>query len=285
MNVARAHARPRWAGGWLLAALLVLTPVAVRSATPGSGAVPAESGRAAIPAYTGYVTDDAGVLSEERRAQLEGFLDQFHTKTGAQMAVLTVQNCAPEDPVAYKVRVFQAWGVGDKDRDDGVLLLLAMDEHAYRFEVGYGLEGTLPDGWLSAMFRDLVRDKMRAGDVEGGVTAGVLAAAQRVAAEKGVTLEWNGRELRYDGPRRQRLPEWAVLLIVLGLMIIVSSVARGSRGYRGRGPWIGGGMGGIGGGWGGGWGGGGGGWGGGGGGSFGGFGGGSSGGGGGGGSW
>lgn len=253
-------------------------------------AQPADTtGRAAIPAYEGYVTDVAHVLPDARRAQLEGFLDQVQKKTGAQFAVLTVQNCWPEDPDAYKVRVFQSWGIGQKGENNGLLLLVAMDEHAIRFETGYGLEGVLPDGWQSRMTRQLMIPRFRAGDPAEGITAGVLASAQRLAADKGVALEWNGRELRYSSVRGGKMPPIVLaLLVFLIIVIVLAAIGSASGGGGGFGPTVGrrrSGYGGYGGGWyGGGFGGGGGG-GFGGGGSFGGFGGGMSGGGGGGGNW
>ena len=240
------------------------------------------SGLAAIPAYTGYVNDAAGVIGEPRRAQLESFLDQLHQKTGAQFAVLTVASTAPEDPSTYKTRVFNTWGIGDKERKDGLLLLVAMQERQVRFETGYGLEGTLPDGWQSRMVRDLVLPQFKRGDPAEGITAAVLSSAQRIAAEKHVSLEWNGRELRYNTSRGDRLPNWIVMLVMFFIFFVVlPAVSAGTRrrggGYLSGGGW-GGGFGGFGGGFGGGGGSGGGG-------SFGGFGGGSSGGGGGGGGW
>ena len=247
------------------------------------------SGLAAIPDYTGYVNDAAGVIGEPRRAQLESFLDQLHQKTNAQFAVLTIASTAPEEPSTYKTRVFNTWGIGDKERKDGLLLLVAMQERQVRFETGYGLEGTLPDGWQSRMVRDLVIPQFKRGDPAEGITAAVLACAQRIAAEKHVTLEWDGRELRYNSSRGDRLPSWAVMLMMFLIFFVVlpavgaASRRRGGRNFSGGG-WGGGWGGGFGGG-GGGFGGGGGSSGGGGGGSFGGFGGGSSGGGGGGGGW
>jgi uncharacterized protein len=252
--------------------------------------VRAQQGDVPIPPYTGYVTDDAGVIGDERQAQLEAFLDQLQKKTGVQFAVLTVASTAPEEPSLYKTRVFKSWGIGNAERDDGLLLLVAMEQHEVRFETGYGLEGTLPDGWQSRMVRDLVLSRFREGQPEEGITAAVLACAQRIGAEKNVALEWNGKELRYD---REKSPRWArylpLLLFFLVFFVILPAI-RSSRGRGGRGGWGGwyggGGFGGGGlGGWGGGFGGGGGGFGGGGGSSFGGFGGGSSGGGGGGGKW
>jgi uncharacterized protein len=250
----------------------------------------AQQGDVPIPPYTGYVTDDAGVIGDERQAQLEAFLDQLQKKTGVQFAVLTVASTAPEEPSVYKTRVFKAWGIGNAERDDGLLLLVAMEQHEVRFETGYGLEGTLPDGWQSRMVRDLVLARFKEGQPEEGITAAVLACAQRIGAEKGVTLEWKGQELRYD---RKSSSSWIArylpLFVFFLVFFVILPAIRASRG-GGRGGWGGfggGGLGGLGGlgGWGGGFGGGGGGFGGGGGSSFGGFGGGSSGGGGGGGKW
>jgi uncharacterized protein len=160
-----------------------------------------------------------------------------------------------------------------------------MAEHEIRFETGYGLEGTLPDGWQSRMVRDLVVPRFRADQPEEGITAAVLACAQRIGAEKNVKLEWNGQELRYDDSGSGEFPRWLVPLMMFIIFFVVLPAIRMNVGRRRRG-WFGSDFGGPwGGGWGGGFGGGGGGFGGGGGGGFGGFGGGSSGGGGGGGKW
>lgn len=256
----------------LLVVFALIAAPAVARATDGS---------AAIPDYAGYVTDRAGVLDASRVAQLEGFLDQVHTKTGVQFAVLVVPDCAPDDPSLYKTRVFEKWAIGDRERDDGLLLLVAMQERSVIFETGYGLEGTLPDGWQARMLRDLAIPRFRDGAAGEGITAAVLAASQRIAAEKHITLTWDGRELRYDeganGRRgRTRSNPGLLLLLFIVIFVVLPAVNRGrygGGGYRGGG-WGGGFGGGFGGG---GFGGGGGG--------FGGFGGGSSGGGGGGARW
>jgi uncharacterized protein len=264
--------------------LLVVSTVAWAGPLHAQGAGPTDASEAVgdttIPAPVGFVNDRADKLDETTRAQLEAFLDQLKEKTGAEFAVLIVPTTAPEDPSEYKVRVFQRWGLGKKGEDNGLLMLVALAEREVRFETGYGLEGTLPDGLQSRIFRDEMAPRFRAGDWSGGVVAGVLACATRIAAENGVTLEWNGRELRYRG-RRGRIPSWPFLL-ALFLFIALANVLGGGGGYRRRrGGWyigpggFGGGLGGFGGGGGGGFGGG----------SFGGFGGGASGGGGGGGHW
>jgi uncharacterized protein len=279
---------------WFAVALALaagLAPVPALRAQDTTGASPSRAGtEAAIPEPVGFVNDHAGKLDEPTRARLEAFLDQLKRKTGAEFAVLIMPSTAPWDPSEYKVQVFQRWGLGRKGVDDGLLMLVAIEEREVRFETGYGLEGTLPDGLQSRIFRNEMAPHFRAGDWAGGVTAGVLACATRIAAEKGVTLEWDGRELRYrgdgDGSRWPLPMILALFIIAMVLLIVISSRMGGGRpggGWRPRGGWFigpgsfGGGLGGLGG-----FGGGGGGFG---GGSFGGFGGGSSGGGGGGGRW
>jgi len=250
---------------------------------------PAESrGLQPIPSFSGYVNDLAGVLAPDTQAKLEAFLDQLEKKTGAEFAILLVRTTAPEEPDQYKVRVFKAWGIGKDKEDNGLLMLFALEERKLRFETGYGLEGTLPDGLESRIFRNEMAPKFRSRDFDGGIVAGTLACATRIAAEKGVTLEWNGEELRYSSRGRSMPVTAAVIVFAVILILIVMSTAGGGRGggWRRGGGWYMNPGGGLGGGFGGGgFGGGGFGGGGGGRGSFGGFGGGSSGGGGGGGSW
>jgi uncharacterized protein len=227
------------------------------------------------------VNDTAGLMDEASRAKLEAFLDQVEKKTGAQFAVLTVKSTAPLTASEYKVRVFDQWKIGKQGEDNGLLLLVAIDERDARFETGYGLEGTLPDGFQSRVFRNEMAPRFREGDYAGGITAGMIACAARLAAEKGVTLEWNGAELRYRRGGDRGLPQWVVLLFLAIVLLVFIIASRTSR--RGGGGWWmmgpGGGFGSLGGGGfgGGGFGGGGS--------SFGGFGGGGSGGGGGGGRW
>ena len=269
----------RLAGTLWIACLLAITLLPA-AAAPSS----ADSTSVTLPAYTGFVTDVAAVMDEPSQAKLEAFLDQVQQKTGAQFAVLIVPTTAPLTPTDFKVQVFQAWKIGQQGKDNGLLMLVAMTEREVRFETGYGLEGALPDGLQSRIVRREIAPRFQAGDYTGGITQGVLACAAKIAKEQGVTLEWNGAELRYDGGEREPRSSRGSLLLALLIFFIIATVMNNMGGRRRRGGL--GGFGGYGGGFGGGWGGGGfGGGDGGGGGSFGGFGGGSSGGGGGGGSW
>ena len=266
--------RPRLLAPVILFFALLLVPASAWT-QPASDAP-------AIPAPVGFVNDHAGVIDETTRARLEAFLDQVKQKTGAEFAVLIMDSTGAVTPSEYKVQVFQRWGLGKQHEDNGLLLLVAMKEHEAWFETGYGLEGALPDGLQARIVREQLAPAFRAGDYAQGIVAAVTTAGARIGAEKGVTLEWDGRELRYSGGAPSaRLPFWVAPLIFF-LVLVLFSRLRGFAGYGRRGywggPWMGGGFGGWGGGFGGGGFGGGGG-------SFGGFGGGASGGGGGGGHW
>jgi uncharacterized protein len=270
--IGRRAAARRWlTGAAITVALGFAVPAFAQGPLPDSSGLPAHG--------ESYVTDAAGLIGADRSAQLESYLDQLQKKTGVQFAVVTVPTTNGEDPAQYKVRLFKAWGIGRKEEKDGLLLLVAKQERRAVFEVGYGLEGTLPDGWDARMLRELLVPRFQAGETADGITVAVLAASERIATEKGVTLQWTGDELHYTPhAAKGRIPEKLIVLVLFLVIMIVSNALRGGRSSRG-GMWLGGGPY-IGGGWGGGFGGGGGG-----GGSFGGFGGGSSGGGGGGASW
>ena len=216
-------------------------------------AAPADTG---VPAPVGFVNDRAGVLDETARARLEAFLDQVKRKTGVQFAVLTLRTTAPLDPIQYKTEAYQRWFRGNRT---SLLLLVALEERKIAFETGYELEGILPDGLEARIIRDEMTPRIRSGDFAAGITAGVLRVAGIIAKDRGVTLEWDGRELRYSKGQRGggdfplALVVFIVAILLLGLLPR-TTVGGGRR--RGSGWWIGpgsfGGFGGFGGGFGGG---------------------------------
>jgi uncharacterized protein len=233
---------------------------------------------------TDYVSDFAHVLSPQAIAQLDALCAELdHSQANAQIAVVTVQDLNGEDAADYANELEDKWKVGKKGSDKGVLVLLATGDHKYRIDVGYGLEGILPDGKVGDIGREMV-PHLRAGDYDGAVTLAVGEVAQTIAADAGITLNNAVQEMPSELPARHsaaigKLIFFLVLLLFFG----GSSIMRMLLGWGlFFGGWGSGGMGG--GGWGnsggGGFGGGGGG-----GGGFGGFGGGGFGGGGAGGSW
>jgi uncharacterized protein len=231
---------------------------------------------------TGFVNDRAGVIDAATHAKLAKLIEELKQKTGAEIAVLTVGTTAPLDDFTYAMQVADAWKIGKKGEDTGVLVLLAVTDRKSRVLVGYGLEGILPDGLVGEIQDREMVPEFRDGRFGEGIWRGVGAIATRIAAERGVTL--TGAPAPRPVRRQQgQIPWWVILLVIVVLFIVVSQSGgargRGARGGARGGSRGGGGGGGLGGGVLGGWGGGGG------GGGFGGFGGGGFGGGGAGRSW
>ena len=247
---------------------------------------------ASLPARPAdYVSDFAHVLSPDTVAELDNICSQLdHSKANAQFAIVTVNTLAGDDPEDYADQLETKWKMGKKGSDRGLLFLLAIQDHKYRIEPGYGLEGVLNDAKVGDIGRSMVPD-LKAGDYNNAVMLAVGQLAQDVASDSGVSLGLNGTD--GNGPAIQTVnPEphnsglGNLILLIIVLMffggfsliriLLGAGLFFGGWGGRRGGPWIGGGMGG------GGWGSGGGGFS---GGGFGGFGGGGFGGGGAGGSW
>ncbi len=251
--------------------------------TVGIGVASAER-VADLPKPTNYVNDFAGVLSPETQESLNALCSQVDHQAHAQIAVVTIKTLDGEPIDDYAVALEEKWKVGRKGTDRGLLFLFAIQDHKYRIEVGYGLEGILPDAKAGDIGRTMI-PALHEGDYDEAVTGGVQQVAQVIAADAGVTLHSVSRR----GPPPQQQVSISIGKLVFGFILFLLFLGfiarRGGGGLLGflLGMFLGGGgRGGWGGGGGGGWGGGGGG---GGDGGFGGFGGGSSGGGGASGSW
>lgn len=131
---------------------------------------------------SGFVNDFAGVLSAEQKTTLEQTLKDNQQATGNELTVVTVKSLGGDTVENYAVSLFKEWGVGKKGADNGALLLIALDDHAMRIEVGYGLEPVLTDALSSQIIRDTLAPRFKEGKYYEGITAGV---AQMIAATKG----------------------------------------------------------------------------------------------------
>lgn len=225
----------------------------------------------------GYVNDFAGALSPDTRTKLTALCTELDQKAHSQIAIVTVHSLDGDSIEDFSIQVAQKWGVGPKS-DRGVLILLAVDDHKYRVEVGYGLEEILPDGKVGGFGRDIV-PALRQGDYSGAVLQLTGSIAGVIAQASGVALTAAPAARQRSGRQDRGISPGVLAVIVIfflvfgGLRFFLPLGLLGRRrGMWGGGPWIGGGFGGFGGG-------------GGGGGGFGGFGGGSFGGGGASGSW
>jgi uncharacterized protein len=227
-----------------------------------------------------YVDDFAHVLRPQTVADLNDICLQIDQKAHAQIAVVTITTTEGRDVFDFAVDLYQAWGIGQKSTNRGVLILFAIRDHRYWTTVGYGLEPILPDGKVGGFGREAV-PLLRQNDYDQAVTLVTLRIAQVVSEDAGVQLT-GARMPPARGPRGQPPSPVSIAVIILALLFLGAPAAlllwlQLRSGFSGgyRGGWGGGGFGA--GGWGGGGFGGGG--------DFGGFGGGSTGGGGAGGSW
>ncbi len=126
-----------------------------------------------IPELTTRVTDLTGTLNAQEQAALESKLAAFEAKKGSQIAVLIVPTTEPEVIEQYSIRVAQKWQLGREKTDDGVLVLIAKNDRKMRIEVGYGLEGAIPDVYAKRIVSDIMRPRFKQGDLYGGIDASV----------------------------------------------------------------------------------------------------------------
>jgi uncharacterized protein len=154
----------------LLAACLLLMTAASQAEVP-------------VPPLDARVTDLTGTLTPEQIAALEQHLAQFEARKGSQIAVLMLPTTRPEAIEQYGIRVVERWKLGRGDVDDGVLLLIAKDDRELRIEVGYGLEGALPDAVANRIIDETIAPRFKAGDYHGGILAGVLQIEDVIEGE------------------------------------------------------------------------------------------------------
>jgi uncharacterized protein len=237
------------------AAALVAAVASVFLATPlfAAGEVPETPTR--------WVTDGAAFLSESARQELDARLQAYERQTGHQVLVWIGHTSAgvPIEDVA--VKAFKAWGVGRRGQDDGLVLFIFADDHTARFEVGYGLEGSLPDITAGRIIREVLAPKIQAGDHDGAVSAAIEAATAAISGDASasglVGPSPSGQESRGRGQPRPLTTgqKIAIGLAVLGFLVllvtnpslaffllqVIASGGGGRGGGGGGGGWSGGG--------------------------------------------
>ncbi|WP_429049876.1 TPM domain-containing protein [Aeromonas hydrophila] len=193
----------------LLSCLLVWTTVV--SAAP------------TFPALSGRVVDEANLMSRKQAHQLTQQLAAFEKRSGIQLVVVSIDTLAGDTIEEYGYQLGRHWGIGQKGKDKGVLLLIAQDERKVRIEVGYGLEGALPDAIAANIIQTRILPAFKRGDMVAGVVAGSQAIMQALAGEyKPVD---NASKDKLGGP-------WLFILMVI-VMIVLHNLRGGGGGGRG----------------------------------------------------
>jgi uncharacterized protein len=254
MQVRRSYSARNWLLAWLPTWLLISLAFAF-SALSGFAERVED-----LPKPTNYVSDFAHVLSPETVARLDRLCGQLdHSATNAQVAVVVLHNLDGDDKADFANRLEEKWKVGKKGSDRGILMLLSVEDHHYWVEVGYGLEGILPDAKVGDVGRRMV-PYLRQHNYDAAVTTGVVQIANVIAADAKVELSDSDTQPEAPPmPMRQQQhhgsPIGLIFRIILILLVLVFFGARGLFGFGlgflfgggGRGGWGGGGGGGSGG--------------------------------------
>ena len=201
-----------------------------------------------IPRENRIVIDEAGLIDADAERRISALLAELFQSGGAAVTVLTVPTTGEEPFFDFVQRHAELWRLGAADKDNGVLIALALETPSHqkkvRVHVGYGLEGALPDSWCGSLSRQVVNDFFRRGDYSGGLQAMAVAVAGRVAQDTGVTLTGMTAQTRQYRRYQRSSPQGAICAcssIPLILMIVVFGSVFSRRAlYRSR--WGGGGI-------------------------------------------
>lgn len=170
----------------------------------------------AVPALQARVIDLTGTLTPPQTQQLESQLAALEQRKGAQVVVLMLPTTQPDEIADYATRVFDRWKIGRKGVDDGVLVLVAKDDHRAMIETGYGLEGAIPDAAASRIIREYMSPKFRTGDFFGGLSDSIGALTKLIDGEP--------LPPPLQGPRRNKGgvahgQDWFTGLLVAGFVL------------------------------------------------------------------
>lgn len=202
------------------------------------------------PKLEGRVNDGAALLSPAAAERLERKLDAHEKATGQQFALLTLKSLEGDVIEDFAVRVFESWKLGKKGKDDGLLLVVALDDRKMKIEVGYGLEGVITDAVASRVIRGTLSPAFKTKNYEAGIERAFDALIARAGGEPGAEPQQPARPDRAINPR---FGQWLIFLVFFLLFPFLHFINRGSGFGRRRGPFgggfYGGGLGGFGGGY------------------------------------
>ena len=178
-----------------------------------------------VPKLKARVNDNANIINSSDEQKLEALLRNVETKTSSQVALLTISSLQGENLEDYSMRVAQSWKLGQKEFDNGVLLLVALKEKKIRIEVGYGLESIITDAKSGYIIRNYIVPGFKSGNYTGGITNGLLAISGLVTNEFEITDEELAKynQQQKTGKRKQ---------IPFGLIIFLFMFIFGGLGRR-----------------------------------------------------
>ena len=193
---------------------------------------------AEVPYLSGRVVDDAEILSAPTRDKLTALMKAHEAATGNQIAVLTVPTIRDDSIEAYATKVFETWKLGQKGKDNGVLVVIVPQERKMRIEVGYGLEGTLTDVASSRIIRNLMTPQFKSGNYDQGTLDGVAAVIAQLEGKSAATgaapalTQPDSRHSSFkfdrpDMPWQMRLLLGAFVFGIIGLFTVLGVMTPG----------------------------------------------------------
>ncbi len=200
----------------LLIVCLLVSAVASSTSPPSEAATPEPPERPPE-----YVVDLAGIIRDDLEGRLNAYLRELEQKTTAQVVVLTLQSLDGEDIEGFSIRTVERWKLGQEGKDNGVLITVALRDRRYRFEIGYGLEGILPDSLVGTIGRKYMVPYFRKGDYSTGIYAATVAVAREIARHEGVEIT-GMPSVRATGPRAGR--EIGLLGAIMSILFLLAAV-------------------------------------------------------------
>ena len=192
-----------------------------------------------FPALTGRVVDDAQILSPQVEQDLSAKLETLETTTGRQLVVATVPTLQGYPIEDYGYQLGRSWGIGEKDKNTGVILLVAPNDRKVRIEVGYGLEPVLTDALSSVIIQSAILPKFRDGDLQGGIVAGTNALVEQLSLPAD---QAKARVVEASQPARHKAHGSPLVgfIVFLFILFVFSNLFRGRRGggFGSALPWI-----------------------------------------------
>jgi uncharacterized protein len=180
-----------------------------------------------VPKLKGHINDYGKVLSNTEERALENYLVKFENATSIQIALLTISSLQGENLEDFSMRVADKWKLGSKDKDNGVLLLISMQEKKLRIEVGYGLEGSLTDAKSGYIIRNYIVPGFKSGNFYKGISTGIGAVTGVLSDELNITDEQIAESKQKEESGRTGIPFG---LLIFLFMIFFGGFGRGRRG-------------------------------------------------------
>ncbi len=184
-----------------------------------------------FPALTGRVVDGANIIPADEKVRLEQKLTALEQQSGRQLVVATVPDLQGYEISDYGYQLGRSWGIGEKDKNTGAILLIAPTERKVRIEVGYGLEGVLTDGISALIIQQQIVPRFKAGDMPGGIEAGADAIIHQITLPPGEATA-SAAAVASRPPKSQGIDPGTVFFILIVIFFFVIPAIRRAAGGR-----------------------------------------------------